>query len=138
MIHIENRELFGKVIAESLVRIDQNTEINSLAKMRWINAIAKASARMESNDFFMDYDREAETMLIWNFGTNNLQYETNGKCQCKAYLASQPCWHVASKQLYKRYLEAENAPQLTPNQEMDNAIYMKPEIQSKKLGGFRL
>jgi hypothetical protein len=85
MIEINNRDLFGKVIAESLVKIDSNGEINTAQKLRWVNAIGKAVARMEDDTTFMNWDAEIETLLILSESLGI--YEANNTCQCKAYLS---------------------------------------------------
>lgn len=141
MIEINNRDLFGKVIAESLVKIDSNGEINTAQKLRWVNAIGKAVARMESSDFLMTWQAESNTMVIWTVGTTNQVYEANGVCQCTAFKAGQPCWHRAVKQLYKNYLEAESKKPLSVQsyrEEMASALYSKTEIKSEKLNGVRI
>lgn len=138
MIEIKNRDLFGKVIAESLVKIDSNGEINTAQKLRWVNAIGKAVARMEDDTTFMNWDAEIETLLILSESLGI--YEANNTCQCKAYLSGNPCWHLSAKQLYKRYLEAENKPLSVQSyrEEMASALYSKTEIKSEKLNGVRI
>lgn len=105
MIEISNKNLFGKVIADALVKVDSNTGLQSWEKMRWVNAIAKAAAQIEDHGAFMTWQEENETLLIWSDKSNNI-YETNGVCQCKAFEMGQPCWHRSAKKLYINYLAA--------------------------------
>jgi hypothetical protein len=139
MLKIVNRELFGRCIAESLVRIDRNASINTGEKLRWVNALGKAAARMESSDFLMTWQPESETMVIWTVGTTNQVYAANGSCQCRAYLSGNPCWHLAAKQLYKRYLETESASP-APSRKAEEGFYSKQMLSpaSEKLNGVRI
>jgi len=68
-------------------------------------AIDKAVARIETNPY-MDY-RDGELLVL---GTTGETYRANGVCQCKAYAASQLCWHRTLAKLLKRYHEAEQRP----------------------------
>ena len=141
MIEITDKNLFGKIVAESLVSIDQNQTINTANKLRWIKAIGKASARMElPSECLLDFDAETSTMTIWNVGRNNALYQANNGCQCLAFEANQPCWHLAAKRLYQKYLE--NISPVVSSQksltEMQNALYYKPEIKSEKINGVRI
>jgi len=105
-IEIKDRNLFGKIIAQALAAVDNNLANTSGMRLRWINAIGKAAARIESNDFLMTWHADTETLVIWTVGTTNQVYETNGVCQCPAYLKGYPCWHKAAKQLIKNYFTA--------------------------------
>lgn len=106
MLNIENQNIFGKVIADALAAVERNMSLTSGSRLRWINAIGKAAARIESNDFLMTWQAENETLVIWTVGTTNEVYEANGACQCKAFLNGVPCWHKAAKQLIKNYYAA--------------------------------
>lgn len=67
---------------------------------RWTNAVVRAAAEMEANDF-MSWNGHA--LVIWS--KSNEVYEANGVCQCKAYEKGQPCWHRAATRLVQRYNE---------------------------------
>lgn len=147
MIQINDRNLLGKIIADSLVKINSNTDLNTAEKLRWVNAIAKAALRIEnSKDYIFNYDLENETLTIWKVVKNNLGLvKKDGSCDCLAYIANQPCWHRAAGQLYKNYLEAENQP-LPPVSsgaafaaEAKNALYSKTVFnKSERIGGFAI
>jgi hypothetical protein len=150
MIQISNQNLFGKVIAESLVKIDNNRNINSAEKMRWITAIAKAVTLIETQPEFIEFHPEMDMVTIWNTETNQV-YNANGKCECTAGKMNQPCKHRACKQLIKNYLLAENPPvqsgatfaatassSTQEKSEMANAFYQKPQPVSEKIRGFRI
>jgi hypothetical protein len=104
MVQIENEEIFGKVIADSLIRIDGNSNLPTWEKTRCINAIAKAAARIKDDGCFMDWDSNQDRLLIWSQGSNEL-YEVNssGTCQCKAFQGGHICWHRAAKRLVELY-----------------------------------
>lgn len=106
MIRIENTEIFGKVIADAVVTVDTRQDIQTWEKARCINAIAKASARMQDNAYapFMEFDGEADTLLIWNTETNKIYTVTANGCQCAAAENNNFCWHRAAKRLYEIYL----------------------------------
>lgn len=61
MLEIENKDRFGKVIADSLTKIEL-TVTDAQTKKRWINAIAKATAEIEQNGVFMTW-QEADYIL---------------------------------------------------------------------------
>jgi hypothetical protein len=105
MINIENKEIFGKVIADALAKVALNASLATWEVLRWNNAIAKAAAQIEDHGAFMDWQEEKQTLLIWSDRSNNI-YEANGVCQCKAFELGQPCWHKAAKQLIKNYYAA--------------------------------
>lgn len=103
MIQIQNEEIFGREIADALVTVDQNTDLQTWKKVRWTNAIAKAAYRIQTSGTFMDWDGDADRLLIWS--DSNEIYELNGnfKCTCKAATQGYPCWHKAAKRLIERY-----------------------------------
>ncbi len=141
MIEILDKQLFGKVITNSISMIETNPTLSAGDKKRFINAIGKASARMELfSDYIMDWDAPTGTMTIWNVGGNNKVYSANGHCQCESFKAGQICWHRTAAKLFKRYLEAINSPLPAPatHREMDTALYAKPQVASTKIGGFRI
>lgn len=106
MIEIQNTELWGKVLKEELVSIDNNRSLTSFEKIRFINALAKAAARIENSGAFMDYDFDCDKLLIWS--DSNEIYEVNGKiCQCRAFTNGHVCWHRAAKHIVSRYQLAE-------------------------------
>lgn len=143
MIEINNQQLFGKVIADALAAVENNSNLTSGNRLRWINAIGKAAANIESTDFLMTWQPEAQTLVIWTVGTTNQVYETNGVCQCAAFLNGQPCWHKAAKQLIKNYYAAlETKPPTTTGAAIDitKAPYLKPNTNAKpvSVGGMRI
>jgi hypothetical protein len=107
MIEIANTELWGKILTEELVSVDNNRSLTSLEKISFINALAKASARVESSGAFMDFDADADKLLIWS--DSNQIYEVNGtkSCQCRAFLNGKVCWHRAAKHIISRYVLAD-------------------------------
>lgn len=107
MFKIKDSELFGKIVAEEITSIDGNRSLTTGDKIRFINALAKATARVEESGAFMDFDRKADKLLIWS--NSNEIYEVNGtkQCQCKAFMNGNVCWHRAAKRLVSRYLLAE-------------------------------
>jgi len=106
MIEIQNEELWGKIVAEELANIEHNRSLTTWTKVRFINALAKATARIEESGAFMDFDRKADKLLIWS--DSNEIYEVNGDktCQCKTFYNGNVCWHRAAKRLVSRYLFA--------------------------------
>jgi hypothetical protein len=105
MIQIENLDVFGKVIADSLKRVDDNAQIPTWEKTRCVNAIAKAAARLQDSTYsnFIEFDGDAGEMVIWNTVTNCV-YTVGEECQCMAAQAGFICWHHAAKRLYELYL----------------------------------
>lgn len=107
MIEIKDTDLFGKIVAEELAAVYGNAGLNDWEKVRFVNALAKATTHIEQSSVFMDYDREADKLLIWS--DSNAIYEVNADktCQCRAAQNGNVCWHRAAKRLVSRYLLAE-------------------------------
>lgn len=138
MIEITDIGKFGKVIAKALADIDINKNLTSGDKIRWVNAIAKASTRIETQGVFMDWQEDDKSLLIWSQGSNEI-YTANGKCQCLAFKANQPCWHRAATKLYKNYLALETIDVAPTNEEMDNAPLIRQRLKSEeKIGGMKI
>ncbi len=108
MIEIRDTDLFGKIVAEELAAVNGNAALNDWEKVRFVNALAKATRRIETSGAFMDFDREADKLLIWS--DSNEIYEVNGNktCVCKAAMNGNVCWHRAAKRLVSRYILAES------------------------------
>ncbi len=133
MLEIENKDRFGKVIADSLTKIEL-TVMNPQNKKRWINAIAKAVAEIEQNGVFMTWQEADYSLLIWSQKSNNI-YTANGVCQCRAFEQGIPCFHRAAARLVRLYLEMENAP--VPVKEIP---YLKAttNIKAERIAGIRI
>jgi hypothetical protein len=100
-----NNEALGKVVAETLVSVQQQFESNQLSEgvyKRWIKAIGKATVEFENNPF-LSWNFDSKHLIIWS--KSNEIYEANGTCQCRAYLDGQPCYHRALARLVQRYFE---------------------------------
>lgn len=100
-----NNEILGKVIAETLISIHSQYESNKLSERdykRWIKAVGRATAEFETNPF-ITWDASNKHLIIWS--KSNEIYESNGTCQCKAFLGNQPCYHRALARLIQRYFE---------------------------------
>ncbi len=137
MLEIENKDKFGKVIADSLSKVEQ-TVTNAQTKKRWINAIAKAVAEIEQNGVFMTWQEADCSLLIWSQRSNNI-YTANGVCQCRAFEQGAPCFHRAAARLVRLYLEMENAPVEAKN-EVKEIPYLKAtkNIKAERIAGIRI
>jgi len=133
MLQIENKDRFGKVIADALSKVEL-TVANSQTKKRWINAIAKAAVEIEENGVFMTWQEADKSLLIWSQKSNNI-YAANGVCQCRAFEQGSPCFHRAAARLIRLYLEMENAPV-----QAEEIPYLKPTVQVKaeRIAGIRI
>jgi len=140
MLQIENKELFGKVIADALAKVEQTTT-DTQTKKRWVNAISKAAVEIEANGVFMTWQDDEQSLLIWSQKSNHI-YSANGVCQCRAFAEKAPCYHRAGARLVRLYLQAENnpAPVKTHAQEVLEAPYLKQTIERKaeRVGGIRI
>lgn len=94
-----NKEVLGQIAAESIAKIDPTTANGK----RWINAIGKATAEIETNPF-MTYEVESHSLLMMS-ETSNEVYRANGTCQCKAFAQGFPCRHRAAARLVAIYVE---------------------------------
>lgn len=104
MIKIENPAIFAKCVADALTAIDDNSQMNTMEKLRAVNAVAKAASRIQTDGCFMDYDGDAERLVIWSQGSN-LVYELSPSmsCGCTADQNGMTCWHRAAKRLIVLY-----------------------------------
>jgi hypothetical protein len=137
MLQIENKDKFGKVVADALAKIEL-TVTDAGMKKRWINAIAKATAEIEANGVFMTYQPEDHSLIIWSQKSNNI-YTANGVCQCCAFEQGSPCFHRAAARLVRLYLEPETSA--TADKEVKEISYFKTTkepIRVEKYGSVRL
>ena len=135
MLQIENKDRFGKVIADALSKVEL-TATDTQTKKRWINAIAKAAFEIEENGVFMTWLDGSQSLLIWSQKSNNI-YTANGVCQCRAFEQGSPCFHRAAARLVRLYMETENVPVQAQAEEIP---YLKPTIQVKaeRIAGIRI
>jgi hypothetical protein len=133
MLQIEDKNKFGKVIADALASVERNSK-DAYTKKRWINAIAKAAVEIEQNGVFMTWQPEDHSLLIWSQKSNQI-YTANGVCQCRAFEQGQACFHRSAARIWRLYLEAENAP--VRNEDIP---YLKTTVQIKaeRVGGIRI
>ncbi len=134
MLQIENKDRFGKVIADALSKVELTTDAQT--RRRWVNAIAKATAEIEQNGVFMTWMENDKSLLIWSQKSNNI-YTANGVCQCRAFEQGSPCFHRAAARLVRLYMEMENAPVKVKAEEIP---YLKPTVQVKaeRIAGIRI
>ncbi len=97
-----NKDLLAEVAAESIAKIDPFQK----DAVRWINAIAKATAEIEENPF-MTWEPDSHSLLILSQKSGRV-YRANGTCQCEAYQKGLPCYHRAAARLVLRYIERES------------------------------
>ena len=133
MLQIENKDRFGKVIADALSKVEL-TVTDAHNKKRWINAIAKATVEIEENGVFMTWQEADKSLLIWSQKSNNI-YAANGVCQCRAFEQGSPCFHRAAARLIRLYMETENTPV-----QAEEIPYLKPTVQIKaeRVAGIRI
>ncbi len=134
MLEITNQELFGKVIADALAKVEL-TVTDARTKKRWINAISKAAVEIEENGVFMTWQEDDQSLLIWSQKTNNI-YTANGVCQCRAFEQGSACFHRAAARLVRLYMETAQAASV----QTEEIPYLKPTIERKaeRVGGIRI
>ncbi len=134
MLQIEKKDRFGKVIADSLSKVELTADAQT--KKRWINAIAKAAVEIEENGVFMTWMKEDKSLLIWSQKSNSI-YSANGICSCRAFEQGSPCFHRAAARLVRLYMETENAPVKV---KAEDVPYLKPTVQVKaeRVAGIRI
>jgi hypothetical protein len=132
MLQIENKQTFGKVIADALSKVELTTDAQT--KRRWVRAIAKAVAEIEENGNFMSWMQEDKALLIWSQKTDGV-YTSNGICQCRAFVQGVPCFHRAAARLVRIYLETEDAPV-----QAEEITYLKQTVERKaeRIAGIRI
>jgi hypothetical protein len=139
MLQIENKDRFGKVIADALSKVELTTDAQT--KKRWINAIAKATVEIEENGVFMTWMENDKSLLIWSQKSNNI-YTANGVCHaasgvCRAFEQGVPCFHRAAARLVRLYMETENVP---VQAQAEDVPFLKPTVQVKaeRVAGIRI
>jgi hypothetical protein len=132
MLQIENKQTFGKVIADALSKVELTAGVQT--KRRWIRAIAKAVVEIEENGVFMTWMEADKSLLIWSQKSNSI-YTANGVCQCRAFEQGSPCFHRAAARLIRLYMEAENVPV-----QAEEIPYLKPTVERKaeRIAGIRI
>ncbi len=125
MLQIENKDKFGKVIADALSKVELTADAQT--KKRWINAIAKAVVEIEENGVFMTWQEADKSLLLWSQKSNNI-YAANGVCQCRAFEQGVPCFHRAAARLVRIYLETEDSPVKVKARDIH---YLKQTVQIK-------
>ncbi len=133
MLQIENKDRFGKVIADALSKVEL-TVTDAQTKRRWINAIAKAVVEIEENGVFMTWMEADKSLLIWSQKSNNI-YAANGVCQCRAFEQGSPCFHRAAARLVRLYMETESVPV-----QAEEIPYLKTSAERKaeRVAGIRI
>lgn len=138
MIDIEKPELFAKAIADALKAIDGNDALQTWEKLRCLNAVAKASHLLQTSPF-IDFDGDADTLLIWSDSNNIYEIKTDGACQCRAYESGNMCWHRAAKRLVQRYLALLTASYSRPAIDHSDTPYLKNTANNSQIvGGVRI
>ncbi len=134
MLEITNQELFGKVIAAALAKVEL-TVTDARTKSRWINAISKAAVEIEENGVFMTWQEDDQSLLIWSQKTNNI-YTANGVCQCRAFEQGSACFHRAAARLIRLYLETAQAASV----QTEEIPYLKQTVDRpvERVGGIRI
>ena len=94
-----NKEVLATIAAESISKINPKSRNGQ----RWINAIARATAEIETNPY-MTYEVESHSLLMMSDSSNQI-YTANGTCQCKAFEKGFPCRHRAAARLITIYIE---------------------------------
>ncbi len=135
MLQIENKDKFGKVIADALSKVEL-TVTDAQTKKRWIRAIAKAVVEIEENSVFMTWQENDKSLLIWSQKSNNI-YSANGVCSCRAFEQGSPCFHRAAARLVRLYMETEDAPVKV---KAEDVPYLKPTVERKaeRVAGIRI
>lgn len=136
MVNIENQELFAKAIADSLAAVNANDALNTWEKARCVNAIAKASQWLQASPF-IDFDGEANTLLIWSAETSNNIYQIGpgNECSCEAWQHGNMCWHRAAKRLLDRYFALLLAQYARPAADHGDVPYLKNTTAKRELVG---
>lgn len=97
--HEIDREILGKIAAEAISKLNPNDKRDA----RWVNAIGKAVAEIESNPL-MTYRHDSRSLLLMSETSGNI-YEVDRACGCKAFEFGQPCKHRAAARLIAIYIE---------------------------------
>lgn len=83
-------------INQTVLETVVNEAINKCgSNQRWANAVRRAAEELVTNPYIAMVD---DHLLVLSQATQQM-YEVNGRCQCAAYVAKQPCKHRAMKRL---------------------------------------
>jgi hypothetical protein len=140
MLQIENKDIFGKVIADALSKVEL-TVADAKTKTRWINAIAKATVEIEENGDFMTWMDDSHSLLIWSQKSNQI-YSSNGVCQCRAFEQGAPCFHRAAARLVRIYkgMEAVQVEMVQLYLKAEDVPYLKQtkHVKAERIAGIRI
>ncbi len=135
MLQIENKDRFGKVIADALSKVEL-TVTDAKTKTRWINAISKAAAEIEENGDFMTWMSDSQSLLIWSQKSNQI-YSSNGVCQCRAFEQGSPCFHRAAARIVRLYMETESVPVKVKAKDVPYLKQTK-HVKAERVAGIRI
>ena len=116
MLNLVNRAKWQAVVSEAIQNALANCQDDRTAE-RWVNAIERAAAMVETQPEFISWLPEENAVVIFNTETGGV-YEANGVCQCKAFEKGFPCKHRAMARLVQRYFDdpAEEAGSLSADE----------------------
>jgi hypothetical protein len=107
MIDIQDEKLFGEIVASLVADLGTNPNLNTGEQIRYVNAVAKATVRIQEDGAFIDWDPKTDTMVIWSRSNEIYEIKADRVCQCKAAVNGHVCWHRAAKRLVAHYTVAE-------------------------------
>lgn len=91
------------VISEAVAAATAKHSAESATGKRWINAIWRAAAEIETNPFW-NYEKETNRLLVCSSASGKIYGDSSdGDCHCAAMERGQPCKHVAQKRLLQLY-----------------------------------
>ncbi len=105
MIEIENLLIFGEVTAKAVKAID-GSGVPTWEKVRLVNAVAKAAARLTEHGEFLTWFDETQSLLIWSDSNEIYTVAPGQPCTCQSAAHNNVCWHRVARQLMQRYCEA--------------------------------
>ena len=81
MINIANEQIFGKVIADALAVVGNNSNLDEGGRKRCVNSITKAVAWIERSGTWTNLDDETGNMLIWSNSNEVYEIGPDGRRQ---------------------------------------------------------
>jgi hypothetical protein len=133
MLNITDKNFLIEIAADAVAEAHLTFRRKKTLRNRWINAIAKAAAIiLEGDTAFLHWDSLANMLYYWSPELNEIYQSSGEKCQCTAFLQSNPCHHRAMSRLIRKYFELQQKPnETTARIDFADAVFFDPELSAQ-------
>jgi hypothetical protein len=132
MLNITDKNFLIEIAADAVAQTHLTFRRKKTLRNRWIKAIAKAAAIiLEGDTTFLHWDSLSNTLYYWSPESNEIYQSSGEKCQCTAFLQSNPCYHRAMSRLIRNYFEFQQKPNEIARIDFADAVFFDPELSAQ-------